>query len=283
MPLGIAIKVPTADGMGDCLIPLVTVRKGMAIGALEKAVARVAAALSPMVAEIAATPADGGVRLELDGAHEALAHIRKSLPYCTSDADRSAEIAVPVGKAALVQPAGEFVAHGLTVTDDGAPISFHAFLGKGGSDPETEPLTCTLIKETATEEKVEGEDGDATGEERFVMGIVLSPDIVDGQGDTYSAKEVRDAAHFYMEQHQNIDLQHSFVPVDGVFILESYLAPVEFKLGERVVKQGAWVQAIRVADDEIWRAIKAGEYTCFSIGGRAVPRPVESSEKTAPT
>ena len=36
-------------------------------------------------------------------------------------------------------------------------------------------------------------------DERFVLGIVLEPEVVDAQGDIYSAEEIRAAAHRFME------------------------------------------------------------------------------------
>lgn len=45
-----------------------------------------------------------------------------------------------------------------------------------------------------------------TGKERNVLGIVLEPETVDAEDDIYSAAEIRDAAHRFMEQYQNGEL-----------------------------------------------------------------------------
>jgi len=47
-----------------------------------------------------------------------------------------------------------------------------------------------------------------TGEERYVLGIVLEPETVDAQDDIYSAAEVRDAAHQFMQEYRNLGLMH---------------------------------------------------------------------------
>jgi DNA adenine methylase len=54
-----------------------------------------------------------------------------------------------------------------------------------------------------------------------------------------------------------------------VKILESYVAPVEFEIDGKRVKRGTWLLAVRVAEDGLWRQIKSGELTGFSIGGSA--------------
>jgi site-specific DNA-adenine methylase len=108
-----------------------------------------------------------------------------------------------------------------------------------------------------------------TGEERYVLGVVLEPETVDAQDDIYSAAEVRDAAHRFMEQHQNIGLMHRGLVNGRVKILESYLAPTSFPLDGAQVRKGTWLLAVRILDDELWAQIKSGELTGLSIGGSA--------------
>jgi DNA adenine methylase len=109
-----------------------------------------------------------------------------------------------------------------------------------------------------------------TGEERYVLGIVLEPETVDAQKDIYSAAEIREAAHRFMEEYRNLGVMHRELANDRVKILESYLAPAEFELDGTRVKKGTWLLAARVLDDELWRQIKAGEISAWSIGGSAV-------------
>lgn len=113
----------------------------------------------------------------------------------------------------------------------------------------------------------------APAEERYVFGVVLEPDVVDSQNDTYSAEEVRKAAHRFMEAHAQLGKQHSEIVTGKLKILESYVAPVDFAVGEQVIKAGTWLLAIRVVDDELWGAVKAGSFTGFSIGGTAIRQP----------
>lgn len=109
-----------------------------------------------------------------------------------------------------------------------------------------------------------------TDEERFVLGIVLEPETIDAQKDIYSANEVRDAAHTFMSDFQNLGLMHREIVTGRVKILESYVAPAEFTLDGTTVKRGTWLLAVRVTDDALWKEIQDGGLTGFSIGGNAV-------------
>jgi DNA adenine methylase len=99
---------------------------------------------------------------------------------------------------------------------------------------------------------------------------VLEPERVDAQQDIYSAAEVRDAAHRFMEEYRNLGLMHREILGEQVKILESYLAPAEFEADGTRIKKGTWLLAVRVTDDDLWRQIKSGELTGFSIGGTAL-------------
>jgi len=108
-----------------------------------------------------------------------------------------------------------------------------------------------------------------TDEERYVLGIVLEPETVDAQNDIYSAAEVRDAAHRFMQEYQNIGLMHRELVNSRVKILESYLAPTAFEIGGAHVRKGTWLLAVRVLDDELWARIRSGDISGLSIGGTA--------------
>lgn len=117
-----------------------------------------------------------------------------------------------------------------------------------------------------------------TAEERYVMGIVLEPDTVDSQNDFYSKEEVRNAAHRFMQEYRQLGKQHTEIVTGKLIILESWVAPTAFDLGDESVKEGTWLMGIRVADDAMWEDTKKGDFTGFSIGGSAYRKP-----ETAPT
>lgn len=55
-----------------------------------------------------------------------------------------------------------------------------------------------------------------------------------------------------MEEYQNVGLMHQDLVNGRVKILESYLAPTSFQLDGAQIRQGTWLLAVRVFDDEAW-------------------------------
>ena len=106
-------------------------------------------------------------------------------------------------------------------------------------------------------------------DERYVLGVVLEPETVDAQGDIYSLEEVRQAAHRFMEEFGGLGLMHRFRVNGQVKVLESFLAPANFELGDTKIRKGTWLLAVRILSDELWERVKDGQLTGFSIGGSA--------------
>lgn len=117
-----------------------------------------------------------------------------------------------------------------------------------------------------------------TTEERYVLGVVLEPTKemgkADSQGDLYSAEEVRQAAHKYMEHYGTLGLQHQFKVNGQVKLLENWVTRTDETVDGQVVKAGTWLMGIRVVDDDLWERVKSGNLTGFSIGGFARRTPV---------
>lgn len=106
-------------------------------------------------------------------------------------------------------------------------------------------------------------------EERYVLGVVLAPEEIDGQNELYSAKEIKKAAHKYMVLYRGLGAYHTQGNRSRMQLLESFLAPVDMVINEKKVEKGTWLIAIRVLDDTLWREIKTGKITGFSIFGLA--------------
>lgn len=114
----------------------------------------------------------------------------------------------------------------------------------------------------------------AIDEEQTVSGVVLKPETTDAQGDIYSADVIREAAfNFLANYNKDTKLGHQhkdFKNWRGRFALvESYVAPHDFVLGDTIVTTGSWVMTVKVLDSKIWAMVKAGKITGFSIGGKA--------------
>lgn len=105
---------------------------------------------------------------------------------------------------------------------------------------------------------------------RYVLGIVLEPDVVDLQGDTYDATTIRDSAWSYLANFRNVSLQHRMFLNGRVEVVESFLAPADMGIGDVAIKEGTWLMGLRLLDEDIWQAVKTGKLTGLSIGGFAV-------------
>jgi len=107
-------------------------------------------------------------------------------------------------------------------------------------------------------------------DERYVLGVVLEPDVEDSQGDIYDEYEVRKASEFFMEFARDLGLMHeTTLSTDKIKILENYIAPVDFILEGQTVRKGTWLLAARILDDALWEQVKKGELTGWSIEGSA--------------
>jgi len=114
----------------------------------------------------------------------------------------------------------------------------------------------------------------ASDEKQIVTGVVLVPETVDAQGDIISRDVIEKAAFEFLAafgKQTKLGLQHnSFKKQEDRFSLaESYIAPMDFVLGTKTVTAGSWVMSVRIHDAKIWKSVKDGKITGFSIGGRA--------------
>lgn len=114
-------------------------------------------------------------------------------------------------------------------------------------------------------------------EERVVYGIVLKPNDTDAHKDIYDADTVIKAADFYMEFFGNVGLMHRLIINKKVKILQTYTAPSNFTLSDmkgnkRKVVKDTWLMKVRIIDDGIWKDVKEGKLTGFSIGALATVR-----------
>ncbi|PSB69517.1 phage portal protein [Bacillus sp. LNXM12-2] len=102
---------------------------------------------------------------------------------------------------------------------------------------------------------------------RLVYGIVYEPNVADAHGDYMTPEEIEKAAHGFLKDAREIDKQHDFQGGVGE-VVESYIAPSDFEMGDELIKKGSWVLVTK-ASDEIWEQIQKGEITGYSMAGTA--------------
>ena len=104
--------------------------------------------------------------------------------------------------------------------------------------------------------------------------IVMVPDETDLHGDITSEEEVRKACHNFNKHSAQANLFH-LSNTEMFEFAESYIAPIDFVLGERLVKKGTWLATIQANDDAVWDGIKSGEFNGLSIGALASVQKIE--------
>jgi len=109
-------------------------------------------------------------------------------------------------------------------------------------------------------------------EQRLVYGIVLEPDEVDAQNDTINEAGIQKTAHNFLSKYNReseMGHMHRRLGDIGVELVESYIAPMDFTIGQESVKKGSWLIATKVVDDALWADVKSGKLTGFSVAGIA--------------
>lgn len=126
-------------------------------------------------------------------------------------------------------------------------------------NPKSPELTARIIKNEDTDQ-------------RLFYAVVLEPmtnvtSEGDAHGDRMTSEEIEKSAHYYMEMGSTVFKNHQ-AKIDAK-VVESFIAPISYTpegSGEQI-KQGSWVMAVKIFDDDMWKKVKSGEITAFSPGG----------------
>lgn len=177
------------------------------------------------------------------------------------------------------------------VADGGLDADSAAFLAAGGTSALA--WSRMILKQVGilksyrkeiTEDQITKEDelvgiklpiSKATNEELMqVLYVAMVPDEVDLHGDVTTVDEVRKACHNFNQHCMKANLFH-MVETDTFSIIESYLAPTDFILGDKLVKANTWLVNLQVHDDDVWSLVKSGQINGVSIGALASVQPIE--------
>lgn len=109
-------------------------------------------------------------------------------------------------------------------------------------------------------------------DKRLVYGIVYEAGPVDTQGEYTDEEELEKAAHRFMEQvggtnemHQDSLTRREAVPVESCV-----LRPGDVFKGVHF-DYPTWVVGTKIYSDSVWKKIKEGEYTGYSMEGDSIP------------
>ncbi len=117
-------------------------------------------------------------------------------------------------------------------------------------------------------------------EARVTVGVVYPAKPMgwkDTQNDWVSEPEIEKMAHRFMIESQNYDVNHRVFDLSktDAVVVESYIAPTDFAIGDKQVSKGSWVVATHYPSDRVWNQVKAGEIKSYSIRGKAKRRPIK--------
>ena len=104
-------------------------------------------------------------------------------------------------------------------------------------------------------------------ESHFVTGIVYEPLVEDSHGNYMTKQEIAKAAYWFAKHGDKVDLQHSFEPMDGAAVVETWIAKADFQIGDEIIKEGTWLMTVEITDANVWESVQKEEITGFSMGG----------------
>ena len=104
----------------------------------------------------------------------------------------------------------------------------------------------------------------------WVTGIVYEPMVEDAHGNFMTEEEITKAAYWFAKNGDQVDVQHSFEPLQNACVVESWIAKADFEIEGQNIKKGTWLMTMEITDGDIWEGIEKGEITGFSMGGVGV-------------
>jgi len=109
-------------------------------------------------------------------------------------------------------------------------------------------------------------------EKQLVGGIIYEPNAVDTQSEYTDAAEIEKGMIAFMEKYSDDARRIKIEHMGSTYhfpIIESFIPEVATKKGKDTIPAGAWWLMVKVTDSQIWKLIKDGTLTGFSMGGTA--------------
>lgn len=155
------------------------------------------------------------------------------------------------------------IAKSYAITD--AKIAFVSLVDKAANKRE---FLITKSEGNKAEFQTFGRILKTDAEKHFVTGIVYEPMVEDTDGNYMTEEEITKAAHWFMKNAGDADIQHCFEKAEGVEVVESYVAKCDMEIEGQPIKKGTWLMTMEVSDSDVWGQIEKGEITGFSMGGK---------------
>lgn len=129
------------------------------------------------------------------------------------------------------------------------------------------------------EKQITGEILKSDDEARMVYGwaSVISQNgdpVVDIQGDVIKADELVNATTEFMKSVRNAKMMHSGGKIGTVVHSFPLTSEIAKSLGIDTAREG-WIVGMHVEDDAVWKSVKNGSLSAFSIGGTGTRKEIE--------
>lgn len=129
-------------------------------------------------------------------------------------------------------------------------------------------------------------------EQHKVFGLVMAADMpiyrIGNSGYeyyiTYSRKTIELMAEKYFKNglQNNVDTMHNFQMEDGVTLCEMYIKDSEKGItpkGYEEYADGSLFATFHIENEEVWAAVKSGEYKGFSLAGTFTVEPIKDNKE----
>ena len=104
----------------------------------------------------------------------------------------------------------------------------------------------------------------------YVTGIVYEPMVEDSQGNYMTEEEITKAAHWFMKNAGDVDIQHCFEKAKDCEVVESFVAKSDMEIEGIAIKKGTWLMTTEITNQDVWEKVEKGDITGFSMGGVGV-------------
>lgn len=118
--------------------------------------------------------------------------------------------------------------------------------------------------------------------------LIYEPETLDADGNFASKEVIAKGRDKFMLDYQQFDIMHNLKVLKSekgegrqVALIESYITKQSETIGERVVKEGAWIMELQYFDKDIISKITKGELTGPSLYGEAIIDPDDLTPKAA--
>lgn len=101
----------------------------------------------------------------------------------------------------------------------------------------------------------------------YVKACIIANGVTDSQGDTLQAEDIKKIFTSF-NNSDNFEIYHNEIPIEGVSLLENYIATADETIGTRVASSGSWLAVIRVDNPDIQERLLKGEFKGVSLNNK---------------